>query len=56
MPRFLPPLLAGSGAILLLWLALGLQRLLAHRRHWARQLERELRRWDGNLSDELIRR
>ena len=56
MPRYLLPLLAGSGAILLLWLALGLQRLLAYRRHWARRLERELRCWDGYLRDDLIHR
>jgi hypothetical protein len=53
MPDWLPPFLGGSGAILFLWLALGLQRLRAHRRHWARQLERELRRWDGRLDEEL---
>jgi hypothetical protein len=56
MPPWLPPFLAGSLAILLLWLALGAQRLLARRRHWARQLERELRRWDGRLGEDLDRR
>ena len=53
MPPWLPPFLGGSSAILLLWLALGAQRLLEHRRHWARELERELRSWDGRLDQDL---
>jgi cobalamin biosynthesis protein CobD/CbiB len=55
MPPWVPPFLAGSVAIVLLWVALALQRLLEHRRHWARRLERDLRRWDGRLGDELDR-
>jgi hypothetical protein len=56
VPNWLPPFLGGSLAIVLLWLGLGVQRLLEHRRHWARRLERELRRWDGRLGEELERR
>lgn len=56
MPAWLPPFLGGAGAILLLWVALGLQRLRARRPHWARRLRRELRRWDGRLGEELTRR
>jgi hypothetical protein len=49
-------LVGGSGAILFLWLALGMQRLLAYRRHWARRFARELHRWDGLLGEDLTRR
>jgi hypothetical protein len=55
MPRWLPPFLGGSLAILLIWLAVGLQRLRAHRQDWARRLAHEIRRWDGRLPDDLNR-
>ena len=56
MPRWLPPFLGGSLAIVSLWLALGVQRALAYRRSWATRLARELRQWDGVLPDDLVRR
>ena len=49
MPRWLPPLLGASIAIVLLWVALGIQRLRARRPRWAGSLVRELRHWDGRL-------
>jgi hypothetical protein len=52
MPDWLPPLLAGSGAVIVLWVALGVQRLRAYRRHWGRRVERELRSWDGLVADD----
>jgi hypothetical protein len=53
MPRWLPPFLGGSLTIVVLWLALGVQRLLEHRRSWGARLVRELRAWDGRLPDDL---
>jgi hypothetical protein len=51
MAPWLPPFLAASTATLLLWIALGIQRLLAWHPPWAIRLARQLRRWDGRLSD-----
>lgn len=56
MPRWVPPFLGGSLAIVALWLALGVQRLLEHRGSWAARLARELRGWDGRLPEDLDRR
>jgi hypothetical protein len=47
-PR-LPPFLGASLAILLLWISLGIQRLLMRRPLWSIRLARQLRRWDGRL-------
>jgi len=49
MPRWLPPFLGASITVVLLWVALGVQRLRARRPRWASRLVRELRRWDGRL-------
>jgi hypothetical protein len=48
---WLPPFLGASIAILLLWVALGVQRYLRLRPFWAFRLARALRRWDGRLPD-----
>jgi hypothetical protein len=53
MPDWLPPFLAAALIILLLNLALFEQRRRAHRRSWEAQLLRELRAWDGRLTDEF---
>ncbi len=53
VPAWLPPLLGGSIAILLLWVCLGVQRFRERRPHWAARLARELRRWDGRLPNDL---
>jgi len=53
MPRWLPPFLGGSGAIVVLWVARGVQRLLERRRSWASRLARDLHRWDGRLPEDL---
>jgi hypothetical protein len=49
MPPWLPPFLGASITILLLWVALGIQRFRARRPQWASNFVRELRRWDGRL-------
>jgi len=49
MPRWLPPFLGGSIAIVLLWVAVGIQRLRMRRPKWASTFVRELRHWDGRL-------
>jgi hypothetical protein len=51
MAPWLPPFLAASSTILLLWIALGIQRFLTSHPPWAIRLARQLRRWDGRLSD-----
>ena len=48
---WLPPFLAASTTILLLWIALGVQRFLERRPLWALRLALRLRRWDGRLPD-----
>jgi hypothetical protein len=53
VPDWLPPFLAASLAILLLNLALLVQRSRERRDHWDRRLLRELRAWDGRLPQEL---
>lgn len=56
MPAWLPPLAAATFTVLLLnaaWLA---QRMRARAEEWPRRFERELRRWDGRVPDELGRR
>ncbi|HXY80481.1 MAG TPA: hypothetical protein VEH55_03855 [Gaiellaceae bacterium] len=49
MPGWLPPFLGASTTVVLLWVALGVQRLRVRRPRWAGSLVRELRRWDGRL-------
>jgi hypothetical protein len=49
MPDWLPPILAGTLTLALLWTALALRRLRERRARWDRRLVRELRRWDGRL-------
>jgi hypothetical protein len=51
MPEWLPPLAAASLVVLLLNVAVLVQRA----RDWPAQLLRELRRWDGVLPTELDR-
>jgi hypothetical protein len=56
MPPWLPPFLGASIATLLLWVALGIQRLRGRRPQWASTFARELRRWDGRLPSRLDKR
>jgi hypothetical protein len=51
MAPWLPPFLAASITTLLLWVALGIQRILTRRPLWAIRLARQLRNWDGRLFD-----
>jgi Glyoxalase/Bleomycin resistance protein/Dioxygenase superfamily len=55
VPDWFPPFLAASLAILLLNLALVVQRRRECCCRWDRRLLRELRAWDGRLPDELSR-
>jgi hypothetical protein len=55
MPSWLPPFLPGSLAIVVLWVALGIQRVLEHRRRWAVRFARELRGWGGRVPYVLVR-
>jgi hypothetical protein len=56
MPAWLPPLAAASFTVLLLNVALLVQRSRARAEDWSRRFLRDLRRWDGRLPDELDRR
>jgi hypothetical protein len=56
MPAWLPPLAAASFAVLVLNIALLVQRARGRAEDWAARLLRDLRRWDGRLPDELDRR
>jgi len=51
MAPWLPPFLGASITILLLWIARGIQRSLVRRPLWAIRLARQLRHWDGRLSN-----
>jgi hypothetical protein len=53
MPDWLPPFLAAASAIVLLNLALFVQRRRARRRSWDQELLQELRAWDGRVPAEL---
>jgi hypothetical protein len=53
MPDWLPPLLTAAVIVVLLNLALVVQRRRAHSRSWHERLRRELHAWDGRLPDEL---
>jgi hypothetical protein len=51
LPAWLPPLAAASFAVLLLNIALLLQRARARAEDWTELFLRDLRRWDGRLPD-----
>jgi hypothetical protein len=52
MPSWLPPFAAASFAVLVLNIALFVQRR-RHAHRWPTRLLRDLRRWDGRLPDDL---
>jgi len=56
MPEWLPPLAAASFTVLLLNIALLLQRGRERAEDWPARFLRDLRRWDGRLPDKLDRR
>jgi hypothetical protein len=56
MPSWLPPLAAASFTVLLLNIALLVQRARKRAEDWPGMFLRDLRRWDGRLPDELDRR
>ncbi|MGZ4365812.1 MAG: hypothetical protein ACXVFD_09520 [Gaiellaceae bacterium] len=53
MPDWLPPLAAAPFAVLLLNIALMVQRLREHSKSWPARFLRDLRHWDGRLPDDL---
>jgi len=53
MPSWLPPLAAASFAVLVLNLALFVQRARARSQGWRTRFLRDLRRWDGRLPEDL---
>jgi hypothetical protein len=55
MPDWFPPLAAASLTVLLLNIALLVQRTFKRAEHWSARFLRDLRRWDGRLPDELDR-
>ena len=55
MPHWLPPLAAASFTVLILNIALTVQRVRARLKSWPARFARELRRWDGQLPDDLER-
>jgi hypothetical protein len=55
MPEWLPPLAAASFTVLLLNIALLLQRARERPEDWPARFLRDLRRWDGRLPAELDR-
>jgi hypothetical protein len=56
MPSWLPPLAGASFAVLVLNIALLVQRARRCAQPWPKQFLRDLRRWDGRLPDDLDRR
>jgi uncharacterized membrane protein YhaH (DUF805 family) len=52
MPQWLPPLAAAAFAVLLLNIALMVQRVRKRSKSWPAQFLRDLRDWDGRLSDD----
>ena len=52
MPHWLPPLAAAAVAVLLLNIALMVQRLRERSKSWPAQFLRDLRDWDGRLPDD----
>jgi hypothetical protein len=55
VPQWLPPLAAASLVVVLLNVAVLVQRARERAQDWPAQLLRDLRRWDGLLPDELDR-
>jgi hypothetical protein len=53
MPNWLPSLAAASFAVLVLNLALFVQRGRRRSQRWPTRFLRDLRRWDGRLPDDL---
>lgn len=53
MPDWLPPLAAAAFAVLLLNIALMVQRLREQSKSWPARFLRDLRHWDGRLPDDL---
>jgi hypothetical protein len=53
MPSWLPPFAAASFAVLVLNLALFVQRRRQRAQRWPTRFLRDLRRWDGRLPDDL---
>ncbi len=53
MPAWAPPLIGAGSAIILLNLALAVQRLRERYGGWAIRLALELRRWDGRLPEHM---
>jgi len=56
MPGWLPPLAAAAFAVLILNIALFIQRARRRAQHWPRRFLHDLHRWDGRLPDDLGRR
>jgi uncharacterized membrane protein YhaH (DUF805 family) len=52
MPHWLPPLAAAAFAVLLLNIALMVQRVRERSKSWPAQFLRDLRDWDGRLPDD----
>jgi hypothetical protein len=55
MPEWFPPLVAASLTVLVLNVALLVQRARGRAEDWPARFLRELRRWDGRLPDKLDR-
>jgi hypothetical protein len=56
VPAWFAPLAAASVIVLLLNVALWLQRARERSRDWPTRFRRELERWDGRLPEEFERR
>ena len=52
MPHWLPPLAAAAFAVLLLNIALMVQRVRERSKSWPARFLRDLRDWDGRLPDD----
>jgi hypothetical protein len=53
MPHWLPPFAAATFAVLLLNIALMVQRAREQSKSWPARFLRDLRHWDGRLPDDL---
>jgi uncharacterized membrane protein YhaH (DUF805 family) len=53
MPHWLPPFAAATFAVLLLNIALTVQRARDQSKSWLARFLRDLRHWDGRLPDDL---
>jgi uncharacterized membrane protein YhaH (DUF805 family) len=54
MPHWLPPFAAATFAVLLLNIALMVQRARDQSKSWPARFLRDLRHWDGRLPDDLV--